>query len=177
MKKKFFPYIIAAILLTTSVNAAAKDKDDKDFNSENVFISNIEVDENYSDKSIENLPIVIEEMPEDDVKDKYFKIVFVPETKYIDFPIATNKELGKLLNTNGEELALKEGETVVYSQKYNYIGKEYYALKTANWSQILNYKLKDNSSLSDLRAENTESDPEKKEIHKFRGWELFFQEC
>ena len=175
MNKKFLPYIIAAILLTTSVNAAAKEKDDKNFNSENVFISDIEVDENYSDKSIENLPIVIEEMPEDDVKDKYFKIVFVPETKYIDFPIATNKELGKLLNTNGEELALKEGETVVYSQKYNYIGKEYYALKTANWSQILNYKLKDNSSLSDLTAENTESDPEKKEIHKFRGWELFFK--
>lgn len=173
MNKKFLPYIIAAILLTTSVNAAAKEKDDKNFNSENVFISDIEVDENYSDKSIENLPIVIEEMPEDDVKDKYFKIVFVPETKYIDFQIATNKELGKLLNTNGEELALREGETVVYSQKYNYIGKEYYALKTANWSQILNYKLKDNSSLSDLRAENTESDPEKKEIHKFRGWELF----
>lgn len=173
MNKKFLPYIIAAIMLTTSVNAAAKEKDDKNFNSENVFISDIEVDENYSDKSIENLPIVIEEMPEDDVKDKYFKIVFVPETKYIDFQIATNKELGKLLNTNREELALKEGETVVYSQKYNYIGKEYYALKTANWSQILNYKLKDNSSLSDLRAENTESDPEKKEIHKFRGWELF----
>lgn len=162
MNKKFLPYIIAAIMLTTSVNAAAKEKDDKNFNSENVFISDIEVAENYSDKSIENLPIVIEEMPEDDVKDKYFKIVFVPETKYIDFQIATNKELGKLLNTNGEELALKEGETVVYSQKYNYIGKEYYALKTANWSQILNYKLKDNSSLSDLRAENTESDPEKK---------------
>ena len=29
MNKKFLPYIIAAILLTTSVNAAAKEKDDK----------------------------------------------------------------------------------------------------------------------------------------------------
>lgn len=123
---------------------------------------------NAKDKnSTENgdLPIVTETEPEGSLKDKYVKILFVAKTNLT----GNVQNFGSIKNEKGDEITLKDE---VVSGK-NVKAKAYYALKTAKWSEMLDYEEDGKKVFAELIAENNETDEEKKEDHKFLGWTYF----
>lgn len=123
---------------------------------------------NAKDKnSTENgdLPIVTETEPEGSLKDKYVKILFVAKTNLT----GNVQNYGTIKNEKGDEITLKDE---VVSGK-NVKAKAYYALKTAKWSEMLDYEEDGKKVFEELIAENNETDEEKKEDHKFLGWTYF----
>lgn len=169
MKRKILSLLTAAIIIATSINPVlAFSNGIKNSDLEKSALQNFSTHENvYTNDKIE-LPIVTEEMPKDEVKDQYFKIIFSPQ-KSLKYT-ANSKNYGKLINKNGKEIELIEGSTQIPFGKINFRGKVFYALKSADWSEILTYKLEDGTCLFDLSVDNNESDPEKREIHKFKYW-------
>ena len=109
-----------------------------------------------------DLPIVTETEPKEADKDKYVKILFVAKTNLI----GNVQNYGTIKNEKGDEITLKDE---VVSGK-NVKAKAYYALKTAKWSEMLDYEEDGKKVFAELIAENNETDEEKKEVHKFLGW-------
>ncbi|MDU5099876.1 MAG: Rib/alpha-like domain-containing protein [Peptoniphilus grossensis] len=120
-------------------------------------------DENSTENG--DLPIVTETEPEGSLKDKYVKILFVAKTNLT----GNVQNYGTIKNEKGDEMTLKDE---VVSGK-NVKAKAYYALKTAKWSEMLDYEEDGKKVFAELIAENNETDEEKKENHKFLGWTYF----
>ena len=120
-------------------------------------------DENSTENG--DLPIVTETEPEGNLKDKYVKILFVAETNLT----GNVQNFGTIKNEKGDEISLKD-EVV---DRKNVKAKAYYALKTAKWSEMLDYKEDGKKVFAKLIAENNETDEGKKEDHKFLGWTYF----
>lgn len=120
-------------------------------------------DENSTENG--DLPIVTETEPEGSLKDKYVKILFVAKTNLT----GNVQNYGTIKNEKGDEITLKDE---VVSGK-NVKAKAYYALKTAKWSEMLDYEEDGKKVFEELIAENNETDEEKKEDHKFLGWTYF----
>ena len=120
-------------------------------------------DENSTENG--DLPIVTETEPEGSLKDKYVKILFVAKTNLT----GNVQNYGTIKNEKGDENTLKDE---VVSGK-NVKAKAYYALKTAKWSEMLDYEENGKKVFAELIAENNETDEEKKEDHKFLGWTYF----
>ena len=120
-------------------------------------------DENSTENG--DLPIVTETEPEGSLKDKYVKILFVAKTNLT----GNVQNYGTIKNEKGDEITLKDE---VVSGK-NVKAKAYYALKTAKWSEMLDYEENGKKVFAELIAENNETDEEKKEDHKFLGWTYF----
>ena len=120
-------------------------------------------DENSTENG--DLPIVTETEPEGSLKDKYVKILFVAKTNLT----GNVQNYGTIKNEKGDEITLKDE---VVSGK-NVKAKAYYALKTAKWSEMLDYEEDGKKVFAELIAENNETDEEKKEGHKFLGWTYF----
>ena len=120
-------------------------------------------DENSTENG--DLPIVTETEPEGSLKDKYVKILFVAKTNLT----GNVQNYGSIKNEKGDEITLKDE---VVSGK-NVKAKAYYALKTAKWSEMLDYEEDGKKVFAELIAENNETDEKKKEDHKFLGWAYF----
>lgn len=120
-------------------------------------------DENSTENG--DLPIVTETEPEGNLKDKYVKILFVAETNLT----GNVQNFGTIKNEKGDKITLKDE---LVSGK-NVKAKAYYALKTAKWSEMLDYKEDGKKVFAELIAENNETDDKKKEDHKFLGWTYF----
>ena len=165
MNRKTFSLVTSLAILTSSLSptwAAGKDFTYNNLN-QNLPIK-APVDETKAAEENIDLPLMTETLPDESVRDKYARIIFVPETKMVDGTM----QYGKLLDKEGKEVSLND-----ISYNDNVVkGKEYYALKSASWREIKNYKENDKQVLYVRKADNNESDPEKKEIHKFLTWKL-----
>ena len=120
-------------------------------------------DENSTENG--DLPIVTETEPKEADKDKYVKILFVAKTNLT----GNVQNYGTIKNEKGDEITLKDE---VVSGK-NVKAKAYYALKTAKWSEMLDYEEDGKKVFAELIAENNETDEKKKEDHIFLGWTYF----
>lgn len=171
MKRKILSLLIAIAVIFNILNpvwAISNEIKSKELGKNKAL--NVSENENVYKEDENDLPLVREEMPKEEVKDQYFKIIFSPEIAYKK---GTDlKYYGKLINKYGEEIELIDGSTLTPSGTIKFKGKIFYALKNADWSEILTYKLKDGTCLVDISAANNESDPEKKEIHKFKSWAI-----
>ncbi|MFQ8697641.1 MAG: Rib/alpha-like domain-containing protein, partial [Peptoniphilus harei] len=165
MNRKTFSLVTSLAILTSSLSpiwAAGKDFTYNNLN-QNLPIK-APVDETKEVEEKIDLPLVTETLPDESIRNKYARIIFVPETKNVDDVM----EYGKLLDKEGKEVSLND-----ISYNDNVVkGKEYYALKSASWREIKNYKENDKQVLYVRKADNNESDPEKKKIHKFLTWKL-----
>ena len=145
MKKKMFSLFLVVTLFLTSFNP--------------VFALGSEINGNDENSTKEDLPIVTEKVPEDSAKDKYVKILFVPETNLIN----NVQNYGTIKNENNEEVALRDevynGETTK--------AKAFYALKSAKWSDLINYRENGKKIFLKLWVENKDKNSED---HKFLGW-------
>lgn len=117
-------------------------------------------DENSTENG--DLPIVTETEPKEADKDKYVKILFVAKTNLT----GNVQNYGTIKNEKGDEITLKDE---LVSGK-NVKAKAYYALKTAKWSEMLDYEEDGKKVFAELIAENNETDEKKKGVHKFLGW-------
>jgi len=165
MNRKTFSLVTSLAILTSSLSptwAAGKDFTYNNIN-QNLQIK-APVDETKDVEKKIDLPLVTETLPDESVRNKYVKIIFIPETKKVDGAM----QYGKLLDKEGKEVSLND-----ISYNNNVVkGKEYYALKSASWREIKNYKENDKQVLFVRKADNNEIDPKKKEIHKFLTWKL-----
>ena len=109
------------------------------------------------------LPIVTETMPKEADKNKYVKILFVAKTNLT----GNVQNYGTIKNEGGESFNLIEEKDNLGK---NVKAKPFYALKTAKWSEMLDYEEDGKKVFAELFAENNETDEEKKEDHKFLGW-------
>ena len=145
MEKKMFSLFLVVTLFLTSFNP--------------VFALGSEINGNDENSTQEDLPIVTEKVPEDSAKDKYVKILFVPETNLIN----NVQNYGTIKNENNEEVALRDevynGETTK--------AKAFYALKSAKWSDLINYRENGKKIFLKLWVENKDKNSED---HKFLGW-------
>ena len=145
MKEKMFSLFLVVTLFLTSFNP--------------VFALGSEINGNDENSTKEDLPIVTEKVPEDSAKDKYVKILFVPETNLIN----NVKNYGTIKNENNEEVVLRDevynGETTK--------AKAFYALKSAKWSDLINYRENGKKIFLKLWVENKDKNSED---HKFLGW-------
>ena len=110
-----------------------------------------------------DLPIVTETMPKEADKSKYVKILFVAKTNLT----GNVQNYGTIKNEAGESFNLIEEKDNLGK---NVKAKPFYALKTAKWSEMLDYEEDGKKVFAELFAENNETDEEKKEDHKFLGW-------
>lgn len=110
-----------------------------------------------------DLPIVTETMPKEADKVKYVKILFVAKTNLT----GKVQNYGTIKNEEGEIFNLTEEKDTLGK---NVKAKVFYALKTAKWSEMLDYEEDGKKVFAELFAENNETDEEKKEDHKFLGW-------
>ena len=165
MNRKTFSLVTSLAILTSSLSptwAAGKDFTYQNLD-QNLQIK-APVDETKEVEKKIDLPLVTETLPDESVRNKYVKIIFIPETKKVDGAM----QYGKLLDKEGKEVSLND-----ISYNNNVVkGKEYYALKSASWREIKNYKENDKQVLFVRKADNNEIDPKKKEIHKFLTWKL-----
>ena len=165
MNRKIFSLVTSLAILTSSLSptwAAGKDFTYNNLN-QNLPIK-ASVDETKEVEKKIDLPLVTETLPDESVRSKYTKIIFIPETKKVDGVM----QYGKLLDKEGKEVGLRD-----ISYNNNVVkGKEYYALKSASWREVKNYKENDKQVLFVRGADNNEINPEKKEIHKFLTWKL-----
>lgn len=168
MNRKMFSLVTSFAILSSSFSPTwAAGKNFTYNNLEKSLAIHAETREVKSSEVKEKLPLVTETMPDDSVKDKYARIIFVPGTSTINGV----KNYGKLLDKENNEVSLSDisykdsvGKEVVVR------GKEYYVLKTAKWINILEYKENNKKVLYVRKADNNESDPEKKKYHEFLGW-------
>ena len=153
MKRKLFSLFLIVTLFLCSFNPVFAKESGPKANDEN---------------STQNgaLPIVTEKEPEEADKDKYVKILFVAKTSFT----GKVQNYGTIKNEEGEIFNLTEGKD--YLGK-NVKAKVFYALKTAKWSEMLDYEEDGKKVFAELFAENNETDEEKKEEHKFLGWTYF----
>ncbi len=165
MNRKTFSLVTSLAILTSSLSptwAAGKDFTYQSLD-QNLQIKAPVSDPKEAGEKID-LPLVTETLPDESVRDKYVKIIFIPETKVVDGLM----QYGKLLDKEGKEVSLRD-----ISYNNNVVkGKEYYALKSASWREIKNYKENDKQVLFVREADNNEIDTEKKKIHKFLTWKL-----
>ena len=169
MNRKTFSLVTSLAILTSSLSpiwAAGKDFTYNNLN-QNLPIK-APVDETKEVEEKIDLPLVTETLPDESIRNKYARIIFVPETKNVDDVM----EYGKLKDESGNIIPVSKNYYTSAEKKYFYIGKDYYVLKSATWSDVLNYKEDGKLILPKLEVENNESDPEKKKIHKFLGWSL-----
>lgn len=110
-----------------------------------------------------DLPIVTETMPKEADKSKYVKILFVAKTNLT----GNVQNYGTIKNEAGESFNLIEEKDNLGK---NVKAKPFYALKTAKWSEMLDYEEDGKKVFAELFAENNETDEEKKKDHKFLGW-------
>ena len=168
MNRKMFSLVTSLAILSSSFSPTwAAGKNFTYNNLEKSLAIHAEAKEIKSSEAKEELPLVTETMPNDRVKDKYARIIFVPKTSKIDGV----QNYGKLLDKNNNEVSLSD---ISYKdsvgKEFVVRGKEYYALKTAKWINILEYKENNKKVLYVRKADNNESDPEKKKYHEFLGW-------
>ena len=163
MNRKMFSLVTSFAILSSSFSPTwAAGKNFTYNNLEKSLAIHAEAKEVKSSEAKEELPLVTETMPNDRLKDKYARIIFVPETGKVNGV----QNYGKLLDKNNNEVSLSD-----ISYKNNIIkGKEYYVLKDAKWKNILFYKENNKQVLSVRKAVNNESDPEKKKVHEFLAW-------
>ena len=169
MNRKAFSLVTSLAILTSSLSptwAAGKDFTYNNLN-QNLPIK-AQVDETKEAEEKIDLPLVTETLPDESVRNNYARIIFIPETKVVDDVM----EYGKLKDESGNIIPVSKNYYTSAEKKYFYIGKDYYVLKSATWSDVLNYKEDGKLILPKLVVENNESDPEKKKIHKFLGWSL-----
>ena len=145
MKEKMFSLFLVVTLFLTSFNP--------------VFALGSEINGNDENSTQEDLPIVTEKVPEDSAKDKYVKILFVPETNLIN----NVQNYGTIKNENNEEVVLRDE---VYNGKTTK-AKAFYALKSAKWSDLINYRENGKKIFLKLWVENEDKNSEE---HKFLGW-------
>lgn len=145
MKEKMFSLFLVVTLFLTSFNP--------------VFALGSEINGNDENSTQEDLPIVTEKVPEDSAKDKYVKILFVPETNLIN----NVQNYGTIKNENNEEVVLRDE---VYNGKTTK-AKAFYALKSAKWSDLINYRENGKKIFLKLWVENKDKNSEE---HKFLGW-------
>ncbi|MDU2374376.1 MAG: Rib/alpha-like domain-containing protein, partial [Peptoniphilus harei] len=163
MNRKTFSLVTGLAILTSSLSptwAAGKDFTYNNLN-QNLPIK-AQVDETKAAEENIDLPLVTETLPDESVRDKYARIIFIPETKVVDGVI----EYGKLVDEYGNNIPTNENSSDEEKSK------TFYVLKSAAWSDVLNYKEDGKLILPKLEVENNESNPEKKKIHKFLGWSL-----
>ena len=163
MNRKTFSLVTSLAILTSSLSptwAAGKDFTYNNLN-QNLPIK-AQVDETKEAEEKIDLPLVTETLPDESVRDKYVKIIFIPETKKINGVM----EYGKLVDEYGNNIPTNENSSDEEKSK------TFYVLKSATWSDVLKYKEDGKLILPKLVVENNESDPEKKKIHKFLGWSL-----
>ena len=163
MNRKTFSLVTSLAILTSSLSptwAAGKDFTYQNLN-QNLQIK-APVDETKEVEKKIDLPLVTETLPDESVRNKYVKIIFIPETKKINGVM----EYGKLVDEYGNNIPTNENSSDEEKSK------TFYVLKSAGWSDVLNYKEDGKLILPKLEVENNESDPEKKKIHKFLGWSL-----
>ncbi|WP_195443167.1 stalk domain-containing protein [Peptoniphilus harei] len=168
MNRKMFSLVTSFAILSSSFSPTwAAGKNFTYNNLEKSLAIHAEAKEVKSSEVKEELPLVTETMPDDRVKNKYARIIFVPKTSKVDGV----QNYGKLLDKEGKEVLLSD---IAYKdsagKEFIVRGKEYYALKTAKWINILEYKENNKKVLYARKADNNESDPEKKKYHEFLGW-------
>ena len=163
MNRKMFSLVTSFAILSSSFSPTwAAGKNFTYNNLEKSLAIHAEAREVKSSEAKEELPLVTETMPDDSVKKKYARIIFVPKTSTINGV----QNYGKLLDKDNKEVLLSD-----ISYKNNIIkGKEYYVLKDAKWKNILFYKENNKQVLSVRKAVNNESDPDKKKVHEFLAW-------
>ena len=169
MNRKTFSLVTSLAILTSSLSpswAAGKDFTYQNLNQ--TLPIKAQVDETKEAEEKIDLPLVTETLPDESVRNNYARIIFIPETKVVDDVM----EYGKLKDESGNIIPVSKNYYTSAEKKYFYIGKDYYVLKSATWSDVLNYKEDGKLILPKLVVENNESDPEKKKIHKFLGWSL-----
>ena len=165
MNGKTFSLVTSLAILTSSLSPTWVAGKDFTYNNLNQNLPiKAPVDETKEVEKKIDLPLVTETLPDESVRNKYVKIIFIPETKVVDGLM----QYGKLLDKEGKEVSLRD-----ISYNNNVVkGKEYYALKSASWREIKNYKENDKQVLFVREADNNEIDTEKKKIHKFLTWKL-----
>ena len=163
MNRKMFSLVTSFAILSSSFSPTWAVGQNFTYNNlEKSLAIHAEAKEIKSSEAKEELPLVTETMPNDRVKDKYARIIFVPKTSKVDGV----QNFGKLLDKDNKEVLLSD-----ISYKNNIIkGKEYYVLKDAKWKNILFYKENNKQVLSVRKAVNNESDPDKKKVHEFLAW-------
>lgn len=163
MNRKMFSLVTSLAILSSSLSPTwAAGKNFIYNNLEKTLALQAQASDVKNSEKKEELPLVIENMPDDRVKDKYVKIIFVPETRKVNGV----QHYGKLLDKEGNEVSLSD---ISYNGKV-IKGKEYYVLKGARWRSILYYKINNKQVLYVRKADNNESDPEIKSEHEFLGW-------
>ena len=165
MNRKTFSLVTSLAILTSSLSptwAAGKD-----FTYQNLQIK-APVDETKEVEKKIDLPLVTETLPDESVRDKYARIIFIPETS----KVGRNQNYGKLRDEEGNEVSLSDIPCKIESRDVVVKGKEYYALKSARWIDAFNYKENGKEVMSVRKADNNESDLEKKNSHKFSGWKF-----
>ena len=150
MKRKLFSLFLIVTLFFSGFNPVFAKESGPKANDEN---------------STQNgdLPIVTETMPKEADKNKYVKILFVAKTNLT----GNVQNYGTIKNEAGESFNLIEEKDNLGK---NVKAKPFYALKTAKWSEMLDYEEDGKKIFAELFAENNETDEEKKEDHKFLGW-------
>lgn len=167
MNRKTFSLVTSLAILSSSLSptwAAGKDFTYNNLN-QNLPIK-VQVDETKEVEEKIDLPLVTETMPDESVRNKYARIIFVPETKVVNNVM----QYGKLLDKDRNEVSLSDIPCKIESRDVVVKGKEFYVLKSAKWKDVKDYEVNEKKVLSVRRADNNESDPEKKKIHKFLGW-------
>ena len=168
MNRKMFSLVTSLAILSSSFSPTwAAGKNFTYNNLEKSLAINAEAKEIKSSEAREELPLVTETMPDDSVKKKYARIIFVPETSKVDGV----QNYGKLLDKEGKEVLLSN---ISYKdsdgKEFVVRGKEYYVLKNEAWMNILKYRENNKQVFYVRKADNNESDPEKKKVHEFLGW-------
>ncbi|MFR7760604.1 MAG: Rib/alpha-like domain-containing protein, partial [Peptoniphilus grossensis] len=150
MKRKLFSLFLIVTLFFSGFNPVFAKESGPKANDEN---------------STQNgdLPIVTETMPKEADKNKYVKILFVAKTSLT----GNVQNYGTIKNEAGESFNLIEEKDNLGK---NVKAKPFYALKTAKWSEMLDYEEDGKKVFAELFAENNETDEKKKEDHKFLGW-------
>ena len=169
MNRKMFSLVTSLAILSSCFSPTwAAGKNFTYNNLEKSLAIHAEAKEVKSSEVKEELPLVTETMPDDSVKDKYFMVIFTPQTKMVN----GSQKYGKLKDKNGFDIPLKNISYELYSDKYFYKGKNFYALKSANWGEILKHVDGGDFVKNQLVADNDENDTEKKKDHEFVGWYL-----
>ena len=168
MNRKMFSLVTSLAILSSSLSPTwAAGKNFTYNNLEKSVALHAEAREVKSSEAKEELPLVRETMPDDSVKDKYARIIFVPGTSTINGV----KNYGKLLDKDNNEVSLSDISYKDISRKEVVVrGKEYYVLKNEAWMNILKYEENNKQVFYVRKADNNESDPEKKKVHEFLGW-------
>ena len=169
MNRKTFSLVTSLAILTSSLSPTWAAGKYFTYNNldQNLQIK-VPVDETKEVEKKIDLPLVTETMPDESVRDKYARIIFIPETS----KVGRNQNYGKLRDEEGNEVSLSDIPCKIESRDVVVKGKEYYALKSARWIDAFNYKENGKEVMSVRKADNNESDLEKKNSHKFSGWKF-----